>query len=33
MIGSGKDHLCIRQAVRDAKTAKGFYESGIANEY
>ena len=29
MMGSGEDHLCIR----DAKTVKGLYESGVASDY
>lgn len=33
MMGSGEDHLCIRQAIRDAKTVKGLYGSGVASDY
>ena len=33
MIGSGLGHPGIRQAIRDAKTAKGLYETGVASDY
>lgn len=33
MIGSGLGHPGIRQAVRDAKTAKGLYDSGLVSDY
>ena len=29
MMGSGQHHLCIREA----KTGKGLYESGVASDY
>lgn len=29
MMGSGQHHLCSR----DAKTATGLYESGVASDY
>lgn len=32
-IGSGRGHACVRMAIRDAKTAKGLYESGVASDY
>ena len=33
MIGSGLGHPGIRQAIRDAKTAKVLYDSEIASDY